>query len=191
MESPAPDPTARARLFVALALPAESRASLAEWASEALGDDESLRLVDAAALHVTLVFLGWRPSSDIQAVAEAVRTGCRAHDAPELLPIGLAPLPKRQPRVLAVDVSDAGGRAAALQAAIAGSLVDAGLHTEERRVFRPHVTVARVRRGGRAPSGRLPDPPRLAAYAEEVVLYRSDLNSAGAKYTALSAVALQ
>lgn len=181
---------ARLRLFVALALPLAARESLASWASQVLGGDESLRLVDTTALHVTLAFLGWRSVGDVEAVSDAVRAASGGQRAPELRAVGLAALPKRRPRVLAVDLEDVDGRAAAIQRAIAAALVEADLYEAERRAYRPHVTIARVRRRGRAPSGQLPDPPPLTALPSEVVVYRSDLSAAGARYTALTTVAL-
>lgn len=188
--SAATDAAARVRLFVALALPAATRRSLAGWSSDVLSGDESLRLVDSAALHVTLVFLGWRDEHDVERVADVVRLASAGRVAAELRPTRLTALPRRQPRVLAVELEDAEGRAAATQAALSAGLVAAGLHEDERRAFRPHVTVARVRRGGRPPSGRFPDPPAGPAIADEVVLYRSDLSASGARYTPLDVVTL-
>jgi len=85
------------------------------------------------------------------------------------------------------DASDVDRIAAA---ALGAALVAADLHEAEPRPFRPHVTVARVRRGARAPSGRFPDPPRPELTTTEVVLYRSELSPGGARYTALRRVPL-
>ena len=46
----------------------------------------------------------------------------------------------------------------------------------------PHVTVARVRRGARAPSGDLRPPPQLPFRPNALTLFRSHLGSAGARY---------
>ncbi len=53
----------RARLFLALDLPEDARARLADWRDVALGSRSDVRPVAPEALHVTLVFLGWQDES--------------------------------------------------------------------------------------------------------------------------------
>ena len=124
---------ATARLFVALDLSAEVRAQLVGWgrrcaasvraaASPALGVHESwapgarsagrgqLRLLEADTLHVTLCFLGSRPTGEIEALGEALAYACA--ESPPLGELALgAPLwlPPRRPRALAVELHDARG----------------------------------------------------------------------------------
>jgi RNA 2',3'-cyclic 3'-phosphodiesterase len=188
--APESDGPRRARLFVALELPEPARESLATWARGMLADDEALRLVAADTLHVTLVFLGGRDERLVDDIAATVRSALDGLSAPELAPRALAGLPARAPRVLAIDLEDRAGRAGALQGAVEEALVAAGVHQAERRAFRPHVTVARVRKGRRAPSGRFPEPPGRPFVATDVVLFRSDLSPAGARYTALARASL-
>lgn len=183
---PPEGPRARARLFVALALAPEARTPLARWSRETLADDESLRLVPEDSLHVTLVFLGWREERDVAAVATAVDAAARGRPAPLMRARELVPLPRHAARVLALDLVDEGDRASAVQAAVESGLAEAGLHVPERRRFRAHVTVARVRRGRRPPTGRFPDPPPEPLHASEVVVCRSELSPRGARYTALA-----
>ena len=171
----------RARLFVALALPDPARQALAGWAGDVLDEDDSLRLVPADALHVTLAFLGWRDVTEIERIAEATGRATDGRSAPSLEP---------QPRVLALDLLDRGDRLGGLQSSVERALVESGLHEREERRFRPHLTVARVRRGGRPPVGRFPDPPGTPIRAGEVVVYRSDLRPTGALYAALARLPL-
>lgn len=192
MESPPPDRRPeRVRLFVALALPSPVRAELAAWAGGLLRDDEALRPVPAEALHVTLAFLGSRDASDIEAIAAATATAVAGLAAPLLEPGELAALPRRRPRVLALDLADRDGRTAAVQGAVGAALADAAGYEPESRRFRPHVTVARVRKGAQ-PVARAPVRAPLRPFtAAEVVLYRSELRPGGARYTPLSATALR
>jgi 2'-5' RNA ligase len=61
----------------------------------------------------------------------------------------------------------------------------------EKRPFRPHVTVARVRHGWRPRLDELPEAPRASFDADAVVLFRSHLGGrAPARYEALEHVAL-
>jgi RNA 2',3'-cyclic 3'-phosphodiesterase len=202
---PTARPDARVRLFVALALPAAAREALAGWAREALGGverprggdpprpGESPRLVPAESLHVTLAFLGWREPGAATEIADVALAAVAGLESPLLTPAGVLALPPRAPRVLAVELDDAGGRAGAVQDAVERALVAAGLHEPEGRPFRPHVTVARVRRGGRLrrAASAIAPPPADPLAAREVVLYRSELRPGGARYTRLAGAGLR
>jgi RNA 2',3'-cyclic 3'-phosphodiesterase len=93
-----------------------------------------------------------------------------------------------RPVVLCAEVEDGAGALGALQGRLAAALADAGLHEPERRRYRPHATVARLRSGERAPrvAPEGPDPVRFAG--EAVTLYRSHLGRGGARYEALERV---
>jgi 2'-5' RNA ligase len=172
---------------VALDLPEGPRAELAAWAGAQLATDERLRLVPEASLHVTLVFLGSVDAAQVGAVGEAVRAGARGHRTAQLEPGVVAALPRRRPRVLALDLADQEGMAAGLQQDVAGALAGAGLVEPERRRWRPHVTLARVRRGVEG-GVSVPDPPGLAPFtASAVTLYRS---RPGSDYEPLERVSL-
>jgi RNA 2',3'-cyclic 3'-phosphodiesterase len=180
----------RARLFVALELPEPVRLALGQWRSDRLGAvDPGLRMTRPDDLHVTLCFLGSRPIDEIGAVAAAcgVVSGCAR---PVLTVGGPAWLPPRRPRVLAVDLDDQQGTLGRLQAELASALVRGGLYEPERRPFRAHVTVARVAARARVAAVELPPPAPLSFVGASVVLMRSRLGLDGARYEALTAIAL-
>jgi 2'-5' RNA ligase len=183
-----------ARLFVAADLPAGARAALAAFAREAAAADAALRAVGADSLHVTLAFLGHRALDEVEPLARVVREAAAAADGgPPPLEIGEALwLSPRRPSVLAVRLADPSGALGALQRAVARGAADAVGYVPERRVFLPHVTVARVRRGHPPRRGDLPPPPALFELAAEAVtLYRSHLGGRGpARYEAVERVAL-
>ena len=79
-----------------------------------------------------------------------------------------------------VAVEDLDGALAPLQAAVSDRLAAAGLYVPEKRPFRPHVTVARLRSGARAPRAVALEPPALAFSGTAVTLYRSHLGRGGA-----------
>ena len=177
-----------ARLFAALELPAAVRAQLAAFGHAAAARDDALRPVDEEALHLTLAFLGHRPLDEIQPAREAIRSLDDA--APPLAlgePLWLAP---RRPHVLTVALEDADGALAALRADVVGRLAAALPWQPEDRPFRPHVTVARVRRDARPRKRDLPDPPRATFAGGPVTLFRSHLGGGPARYEALERVAL-
>jgi 2'-5' RNA ligase len=171
------------RLFVALDLPDAAVAALARF-RDAAADPAIWRPLDNATFHVTLAFLGHRPEEDVAEVA-AVLAGLAAREPPALaLADGLL-LPPRRGRVLTVALEDASGGLGALQAEVAAGLEAAGLYTPEARPFRPHVTVARLRPGARAPREVGAAPEAVAFRAGGVVLYRSHVRRGGAIYEPL------
>lgn len=177
------------RLFVALEPPSGVRDALAAWASQAVGEDPELRLVRPDALHLTLAFLGERPEGDVGALApELARALGRAappRDAHVLQPLWLAP---RRPHVLTVGVADPSGLLGALQERVVEACRRAADWEPERRAFRPHVTLARVRRNARVRPRELPGLPgaALAPWTTGgVTLLRSTPGAGGSQYEAL------
>ena len=166
----------RTRLFVALDLPDRTRRELARWAREHLDERPDLRLVPPRNLHVTLCFLGWRDEDDVEPLARL--TGACAAPVPALSLGALHWLPRRRPRVLAIDLRDEAGALVALQHHLGEALAAQAAYRPEKRPFRPHVTIARVRAGAH-PSARdrasLPPPPPAAVAGSALTLYRSRL----------------
>jgi RNA 2',3'-cyclic 3'-phosphodiesterase len=172
-------------------LPEPARAELAEWRAQALARRDELRLVDPAALHVTLVFLGWMAEKQIPRIVELMRGALPEDLPPVLAATGVKALPPRRPRLFALDLSDAGGRAVAVQAAISDALAAEKLYVPEKRAFWPHITLARVKRNAFAPPPEPgPPPPADPWEAAAVTLYRSTLLPQGARYDALERVPL-
>ena len=172
------------RLFVALDLPASARAALAELRGRA--DPRVWRPVPDEALHVTLVFLGHLPEGSSKRVGEVV-LDCAGPAADLALGPALL-LPPRRARVLCAEVEDGSGALGALQGRLAEALAAAGLHEPERRAYRPHATVARLRSGQRAPRTPPEGPGRVPFAGEAVTLYRSRLSRGGAHYEPLERV---
>jgi len=175
----------KARLFVALELPPEGRAVLIEWRAKAVDSGSGLRFVTAESLHVTLCFLGWQAASEIDSITAACGVAA-SHPAAELAIAEAMWLPPRRPRVLAVRLEDPAGAAAGLQSALSDALARGRWYEPEARPFLAHVTVARVAKGTRVSRDQLAPPGLLRLRADTVVLYRSRLGSAGARYEPLA-----
>jgi 2'-5' RNA ligase len=177
----------RLRLFVALELPRPARDALAAFRDRA--DPELWRPVRDEALHLTLAFLGHRPEGDVETV-RGVLSGCGGAPVPLALGAGLL-LPPRRARVLCAEVEDAEGELAALQSRVSAGLAAAGVYEPERRPFRAHATVARLRSGVRAPRSLDDDGPEPIAFAGgPLTLFCSQLARGGAVYKALVQVDL-
>jgi 2'-5' RNA ligase len=198
-------------LFVAVDPPAWASEQLVEWArgvavcARAAGSSRgSLRLLDADSLHLTLCFLGSRPVGEIEALS-AVLGPC-AENACELSVGAPLWLPPGRPHALAVEMHDRDGELQRMHARTTEALCGVSGWQPERRRFRPHISLARVRGGAtRRPRGglaagagersrpgwspreqALPATPRLNFAPEAIVLYRSWLTPAGAIYEALA-----
>ena len=170
------------RLFVAVDLPASVVERLAGQ-GRALAEAGGWRSLEAAAIHVTLVFLGERDPAAVEPISAALAQAWRPVGG-----LGLGRdlrLPPRRPRVAAVAVEDPRGELGRLQADISARLAALGLHTPERRPFLAHATVARRARG---PAGEVaPLPPGASDFmVSSLALYVSRLSPAGASYEALA-----
>lgn len=170
------------RLFVAVDLPGAVVERLAEH-GRALADAGGWRALEAAAIHVTLVFLGEHPPTVVKPAVAALEAAWRPVGG---LSLGSElRLPPRRPRVAAIAVEDARRELAALQADVSARLAALDLHVPERRRFLPHATVARRSRG---PEGRVePLEPGAGDFsAVALALYASRLTPSGARYEALA-----
>lgn len=182
----------RARLFLALELPEETRAGLVSWRSRALAGRSDLRPVAPEALHATLVFLGYRYEKEIGRIASVAFDAVRGLTAPGMSALGVVPVPRgRDPRLFALDLEDPGGDCAAVQLAASDALAAERFYKPEKRPFWPHVTLARVKKGvRRAPP--IEGAPELEPFTSSVVtLYRSILRPQGALYEPLERVSLE
>lgn len=189
----------RGRLFVALDLPEEVRARLAEWQRGL--SDPALRPIAPENLHITLVFLGWQAEKDFERIAEtALGTGAAAGPIPPAPDVELAPEPVgrppgKRPRLYAIEA--ASPETVVLQAQVESRLVAARFHKAETRPFWPHLTVARVRperRGGRKPAlVRSPPGPLGRTYVcrpTRLVVFQSHLRPSGAVYEPMAELEL-
>lgn len=177
----------RWRCFVAVPIGDALRDALAAatsaWSSELQASD--LRWTDPAGWHVTLAFLGDVEARQVQAIAARLPALVSSQLSIELIPEGLVAWPRQDEARMAWCRFRPESGLGEVHNRVAGAL-----GVTERRRFRPHVTLARVR-GGR--STRLTGPPAVrlpVTAAERVVLFRSHLDPAGTTYEPLATVPL-
>jgi 2'-5' RNA ligase len=180
------------RMFCAFELPDSLRARIDEH-SQAVRDaipEAAASWSRAENIHLTVKFFGNVDQQQVAAISAAA-----ARVAKEFSPIqieigktGVFPRPSR-PQVLWVGVEDASNALANLHKQLENEFAREGFPKEE-RAFRPHLTIARIRKPHDA--ARLAQT-HLAAKFElveislnELVLFRSELSSKGSKYTAIS-----
>ena len=187
----------RLRLFCGFRLPGETVDALAAWQLRELratppgiagghgktAQTRGPRPVEPGNLHVTLAFLGSRPSADLEPVARELRAAGAAARRAVLHVRGY-----RETRSVGMFVcDDEDGRAAALAGDLHGRLEALGVYRREARPWLPHVTVLRFRE---RPRLRPPLPDLGPIVLSEACVYLSRLRPSGAQYDVLESVAL-
>jgi 2'-5' RNA ligase len=168
----------RLRLFVALELPQDVEAALAEWGSRHLRSGRRLET-----FHVTLAFLGARPRQDLDDILGVLR-----RSAADAEPFTLRPVRYRETRAVGMLVlDDTSGHATRLATGLQAALEGLGVYRREARPWLPHLTVLRFRERPRL-SPPLPD---LGAFAPSgVAAFLSRLRPTGARYEVLESCPL-
>jgi len=180
------------RVFCAVELPDAVRARL---------EDHVLRLrqkvPDAAAswsrvenIHLRLKFFGNVEAERIQKISEAADRVVKQFSTFQINvgETGVFPRASR-PQVLWIGVGDPLGQLTALQEKLENECAAEGF-AKENRAYRPHLTIARLRRpeGARqlaeAHLGMRFEPVEVAV--KEIVVFRSELGPKGSKYTSIS-----
>jgi len=143
-----------------------------------------------ANLHLTLKFLGEIPTASVADLSKAVSQAA-SHVQPfsiRLEHTGIFP-PRGQPRVLWIGVNDVSEKLLELHARLEDESAQVGF-AKETRPFHPHLTIARLRQADNARTlanahQHMEFDPLEIAVAELLVI-RSELSSAGSKYTIVS-----
>jgi 2'-5' RNA ligase len=162
----------RLRLFLALRLPDDILDAVGRWQRERL---VGVRIVLREHLHVTLAFLGHRPTAELESIVGVLRDAAAGAEE-----IRLAPVRYRETRSVGMLVlNDLAGAATRLAENLFGRLDRLGVYERERRTWLPHVTVLRFRR----PPRLRPPLPELGEVApSDAAVYLSQLRPSGADY---------
>ena len=160
----------RLRLFLALELPEGITDALRAWGEHHL---ERGRAVQT--FHVTLAFLGHRPSSELDAILGVLR-----ESAAETSPHTLAPVRYRETRSVGMLVlDDPSGEATRLAERVQARLERLGVYRREARPWLPHVTVVRFRER----PGLQPPLPETGTFVPSgAAAFLSRLHPSGARY---------
>jgi 2'-5' RNA ligase len=170
----------RLRLFLALQPDSTTLDVLERWALEHIRGG---RVVPRDHLHVTLAFLGSRPSSDLDAIVGTL------HDVAERSrTIVFEPARWRETRSVGMVVlRDLTGEATTLAGRLHDRLAALGVYRPEARSWHPHLTVLRFRE---RPRLRPPLPETGTFVPSGAAAYLSRLHPSGARYEVLASVPL-
>ncbi len=149
-------------------------------------------------IHLTLTFLGDTAPQKVDFIAAAMVTAAEDYRPIQLEAAGGGVFPRlNNPRVLWVGLKGEVTVLATLKDTLDRALseCDVGVETDERRVFRPHLTLGRFRHKI-APQkvaealGVMGQKPPIAFEVDRLHLFRSRLKPQGAVYTRLKTVSL-
>lgn len=181
------------RCFFAVFPPAATREAIVA-AVEGMPPLAGFRPARAAQLHLTLVFLGDRPASQLADLAGAARGAAGTHDPFDLELRGLGGFPSlERPRVLYLGCPVGGEALASLQSALLAAL-GSRLGPTDDRPFRAHLTLGRLR--------ERPAPLELARWrqawpdeghlfpVDRIELVRSELRPGGSRYSVVEGFSL-
>lgn len=176
------------RAFVAIELDEACRRALLAATERLKAAAPGVRWVRPTAMHLTLKFIGELPEADLPAAIECLGAACAGTGEFEMEVSGLSGFPARgTPRVVYAATHEPTGRLASLQRSVEEALAgELGL-AQERRPFRAHITLGRVRGRGCPPVGELSaligDQVFGSVQIGSAVLMKSDLQPTGAIYT--------
>jgi 2'-5' RNA ligase len=182
------------RLFVAIEIPEDVRATLGELIKNLRGACPDARWVRLTGLHVTLKFIGDTPTENLDQIKTALEK------LPPHAPIrlnfgGLGFFPNaRRPSVLWAGV-EAVPELGALATAIERALAPTGDQPKEHKKFTPHLTLARFKESLAVDALRLAIEKAVplefgSVTATEFHLYQSVLKPGGSEYTRLATFSL-
>lgn len=177
------------RAFFAIDLPNTIKKELGKFIQQLknVNAQSAIRWTAVDNLHITLQFMAALQSNDIENLLTSVRKTILTEkpfvvslSALELFPSAL------QPHAISLGVTNQ-NQLSALAKAI-GSGISACGYEIEKRVFRGHLTLARIKGPIHWQPIALPSIPEI--YVKEVTLFRSDPHEKGSRYTPLAEIAL-
>lgn len=183
------------RTFVAVRLAAELRGPFSMLCDELNRSPVRVKWVDAEKSHFTLRFLGEINRDQVDSISESLAIAVSDVSSFPITVHGVGAFPKiSKPNVVWVGIQPVKGPMSDLKLAVDSALAEHGF-PEERRVYRPHFTLGRVK--DRVASGHLAKPLRKVADAhlgtmdvKEVAFIKSTLTPEGPIYDNLTVIPL-
>lgn len=178
------------RVFFAVELPEKVKSFLKSVAQELRQCGGDVKWTNPAGIHLTLKFIGEITVDRLNQIEQAARKICReqAVSVHKVSQIGVFP-DFRRPRVIWAGCSDESSNLSNLATGLEDALEPLGF-AKEKRAFKPHLTLGRVRsnKGLANLVEGIRDRTDVAGpsfTADHVILFRSVLKPSGAEYSEL------
>ncbi|MGW8223258.1 MAG: RNA 2',3'-cyclic phosphodiesterase [Syntrophobacteria bacterium] len=178
------------RSFIAIDFHEETRKALEDIQRKLKQYGAGVRWVRPSSIHLTLKFLGNIQPAQVEDIARAVAQEVLNEPPITLGAAGLGAFPsRRKPRVIWIGMEGEVQRLIRIQSRLENALEPLGFD-REKRLFRPHLTIGRVKDRRRLQSlidamAELKIPEFDSFDVTEIILYKSDLRPTGAIYTKL------
>ena len=179
------------RSFLAFELPLEIKRTVKQVSEDVRRSKLNVKLVNVDNIHLTVVFMGNIKTEDIPAIEREIKQGCAGFDPFDISLKGLGFFPNaRRPRVLWLGIECETERMSSLKTNLQERLRTYGVK-EEKRKFRPHLTIGRFRKSNRSSSLLEEIITRYEGLESpvfplgELVMFKSKLTPKGAEYTKL------
>jgi len=184
------------RIFCALDILADVRQRMREHINSLIRTNPEVRAswTNPDNIHLTIKFLGNIAVDRIPATSEAAAEASNELRSftLEISSSGVFPT-RSHAKVLWIGVNDASGKLSQLQQRLEIECEKRGFPKED-RVFKPHLTIARLRGGHdtrpAVDAHLATEFPAQTVRVNELIVFRSELSGHGSKYTALSKHAL-
>jgi 2'-5' RNA ligase len=180
------------RSFLAFELPPDMKDVVYRVSGELKRSSLRVRWVKPENIHLTVVFLGSIAPEDLPSIRESTRNVCRGHGPFNVMIRGMGRFGnRRHPRVLWLGLAGDLTQMDAFRDELQDMLRPFGIQ-REKRVFNPHLTLGRFRKGARASEeldGLMAVYENLKSSVctlDKLALFKSDLRPDGAVYTQLA-----
>lgn len=185
------------RCFLAFDLPEEIRGIVRKVRDDLIKTPLEVKWVKPGNVHITVVFLGNVAVENLGPLGEEVGATCGRYGPFDIRAKGLGVFGgMKSPRVMWLGVEGDVERMVFFHKAISKRIRPFGVK-EEKRTFRPHLTLGRFRKGARGGQilrevlDRYTEIASPKCRVEELTLFRSDLRPDGAQYSKIQSWKLE
>lgn len=184
------------RTFIAIRASQRVTSNVSRVVNRLAATDAEYNWVDSDNLHVTLNFVGDVVDVEIPELCKLIKNAVEPFEPFDLSLHGVDAFPsKEQPRILWIGTDEGTNELKELYTVLADVLHHWGVN-RERKEYIPHMTLGRVKRGGRWNDDMLQLMHRLRNHdggfctVQEVVIYSSFMEKGGPTYTPMGRVKL-
>jgi len=180
------------RSFLAFELPVDIKRIIMTVSENVRELPLNVRWLNVTNIHLTIVFMGDVQEEQVKPIQDIVKDVCQGYGS---FSIGIKGIglfgSRRNPRVLWIGLDGAIDRMGYFRDDLQKGLTPFGVKEEKRR-FKPHLTLGRFRKGARTGThlddllSKYHDLTSPEFIIEELVLFKSDLKPGGAVYSKLN-----
>jgi 2'-5' RNA ligase len=181
----------RTRTFIGIDIGEGIRAGAVALQEALARTGATVKWVEAANLHVTLLFLGEVDDRELHAVCQAVKEVAAGEPPFALRVSGVGAFPTaRRPKVVWAGVTDGAAELQRLYTALEERMLELGCYRKEERGYTPHLTLGRVK-DAEAGFALAPELPKWMSWdggrtaVDEVLVFSSEMGRDGPVYTVL------